>query len=266
MSQTFSTIAQNASEAAYPHLWKGLVGAFVPRFGVTGERLIDLSPSKNSASLRYQTDLTVSWQPIRDGFSIFCNNNAHGVLAGIKNLNLQELSIVAVCRFLSQNSNYNTITNKEFEFTNRNWWLGTLPDGKLTFRRSIGAADVSFDSGVVMQQNTTYHIAATSSDELSHSIWIDGHNANSTNYVGTRSTAGTDNWIGVYRAGQLPLNGYISSLLYYDRALSAAEIKRLYSNPNGPFERKRRRVYSIPGPAFKAAWAARATTIAGVLR
>jgi hypothetical protein len=53
----------------------------------------------------------------------------------------------------------------------------------------------------------------------------------------------------------------------WQRALTAAEIKALYqAGPGDWLKRNRRRVYSIPAPAFKAAWATRATTIAGVLR
>jgi hypothetical protein len=62
------------------------------------------------------------------------------------------------------------------------------------------------------------------------------------------------------------LTGQVAETFVYSRALSPAEIKQLYLRPSSPIERRRRRAYSIPAPAFQAAWAARATTIAGVLR
>jgi len=51
---------------------------------------------------------------------------------------------------------------------------------------------------------------------------------------------------------------------------TSVDSRQIYTAGNGALSRalsqSRRRVYSITGPAFRAAWATRATTIAGVLR
>jgi hypothetical protein len=80
----------------------------------------------------------------------------------------------------------------------------------------------------------------------------------------------TDNFrFGGY-GGAETTNGQYGDFGFWLRAMTAPEVSALYRAGQSGLGRlltqRRRRVYSTAGPAFKAAWAARATTIAGVLR
>jgi hypothetical protein len=95
------------------------------------------------------------------------------------------------------------------------------------------------------------------------------------NGVATGAT-GTGAFLGTFRSVTLgvgfntgrPVNALIGGTVILSRQLTDKEWRQAYNA--GPacewVYRKKRRVYSIPGPAFQAAWATRATTIAGVLR
>ena len=69
MTETFSTIARNASEAAHPHLWRGLVRAWVPALGVTGDTLRDVSGRKHHGTLT-NMDLATDWQASDGGWCL----------------------------------------------------------------------------------------------------------------------------------------------------------------------------------------------------
>jgi len=67
---TYGTIARNASQAKYPSLWKGLVGAWYPMLGRTGLSIPDLSGCRRHAAIP-----TPEIAGIRFGLPVINNDN-----------------------------------------------------------------------------------------------------------------------------------------------------------------------------------------------
>jgi len=60
--------ARSASESAYPGLWKGLVGAWVPSLGPTGSTLRDVSGYGNRGTLNGETAPIIGGNPKEPGY------------------------------------------------------------------------------------------------------------------------------------------------------------------------------------------------------
>jgi hypothetical protein len=152
-------------------------------------------------------------------------------------LNLTELTICAWVNFNSiSNSLYPTITNKETSNLNRNWWLGLLTDGKFTFGRSVSGVDSLVQSTITPNLNQWYFVCCTNDLLPTFKIYING-NLNNTNVLsGTLSTNGNQNWIGTYAGGgTYPMEGKISNVQIYNRALSQAEITQNFNALRGRY-------------------------------
>lgn len=119
--------------------------------------------------------------------------------------------------------------------------------------------------------DTKWHMHAVGYNGSVLQWWIDGASIGTATL--SLNTNGSSHGIGrdIVFNGSF-LNGQVGELTIYNRQITAAEIIQIYCSGSGCIGRQltgqtKRRVYSIPsGPAFKAAWAQRATTIAGVLR
>jgi hypothetical protein len=234
--------AKSASESANPKLWDGLVSAFVPSFGVTGETLHDLTASNNDGIIYHQNrTINEVWTKTKVGpaVSTYPSGGFQGITTPANNLSMDEFTIVANVRFENRYpGTYPCITVKENNYLDRNWFLGMFPDEEIAFVRSM-SGDRWVKSGVVPNKTDFYSIAATSSKVLSHAIYVNGELKNSAHYTGTRSVAGNQNYIGIYKGNiNYPLGGSISCILYYSRILSPSEIKHLYADPLAPFRRK----------------------------
>ena len=247
--------AKSASESANPKLWDGLVSAFVPSFGVTGETLHDLTASNNDGIIYHQNrTINEVWTKTKVGpaVSTYPSGGFQGITTPANNLSMDEFTIVANVRFENRYpGTYPCITVKENNYLDRNWFLGMFPDEEIAFVRSM-SGDRWVKSGVVPNKTDFYSIAATSSKVLSHAIYVNGELKNSAHYTGTRSVAGNQNYIGIYRDNNnYPTGGSISCILYYSRILSPSEIKHLYADPLAPFRRKKSPIGYQPNKELK---------------
>ena len=64
-----SGYAKNASQSAHPNLWDGLVGAWMPSLGVTGETLRDVSGNGNHGTLT-NMDAASDWVGTSKGLAL----------------------------------------------------------------------------------------------------------------------------------------------------------------------------------------------------
>jgi len=251
VSQTFSTIAQNASEAAYPHLWRGLVGAWAPFLGVTGGTLRDMSGRDNHGTLT-NMDPATDWQ-VSGGW--WCLD-----LDGVNDcITLQpgQLPLGASPRTVHVNFRMNSDADAAMinwggnggGGTRWNMWRAKTPAGG----QKIGVECLNAYKLVNWNFDTDWHdFTATLSSSTLNScrIYFDGEEPAITASVSTGVTLNTlssDCVIGRLSGTSIQhFPGKISQILVYNRALSAAEVKQIHSNPGGVLARKRRRVYSIP--------------------
>ena len=268
MQPSFKTgYAKNASESANPQLWRGLVGAWMPSFGVTGGTLRDVSGRKHNGTLA-NMDLSTDWQTSGGGWCLdFDGVDDFVSCSGIKELNnTNELTVCYWCKKLA--SNKRALVGSQISGTD-GFWLQWESNDRIYWNPRNGW---SYTNEYVLNYTSEwFFLCGTYNGRLGSNglkAFANGKKLTPISpltppsalspSVGNIFEIGNLSWVGLYSAAK------ISNVTLYNRALSSTEIKQLYLNPAGPFERKRRRVYAFTGPEFKAAWATRSTTIAGV--
>lgn len=261
MQPSFKTgYAKNASESANPQLWEGLVGAWMPSFGVTGGTLRDVSGNHNNGTLN-NMDPATDWVVHRSKQAIALYDN----------------QIIDCGSKVTD-----TIRGTENKFT-----LSCYVNRQQHFQ--IGAYSQGDGQGFFLQWfTTTLYYGATSTgnyyaykaydvfNEWTHlafvydgdrRLFINGKEQTQDGENGSATGVGTLEipfYIGSFYLYNIWSRASVSAAMLHNRALSPREIEQLYVDPLAAFKRKQRRIYSVPGPAFKAAWATRSTTIAGV--
>lgn len=253
-------------------LLDGLVGAWVPALGPTAGVLLDRSAYSNHGTLT-NMDPSTDWQASGGGWCLDFDGSNDYVPCGtrINALLANHLTFAVWARFdnvSSVNVLMSTIASaatsgQQFEVGRTSGKIEWLNEGLFpAIVTSTGSIATGEHFIAVTRTGTTNNWTIT--------FFIDDRPPEEhANAINPRSDGGAGNFT-IGRAGDYS-GGYFDGNLHgaaaWQRALTAAEIKTLYqAGPGEWLKRKRRRVYSIPGPAFKAAWATRATTIAGVLQ
>jgi len=245
--QTFGTIAQNASEAAYPHLWKGLVGAWVPSLGVTGDTLRDVSGHGNNGTLTGM-DPATDWQVDGGGWCLdFDGSNDYVSVGNVDELNgTDELTIAYWCRKPSAG----TIATCGSQLARNNgFWLSWYSDGNIYWGTHNAGGGTRWKS--LAYQDKWFHICGTYNGTAVLQLYVNGR-VRSTSGSGTppatlSATAATQFRVGSLLAESLYTTGKLSGVTLHNRALAPAEVATLYqAGPGDWLKRKRRRVYSIP--------------------
>jgi hypothetical protein len=261
VTKSLSIIARNASEAAYPHLWQGLAGAWVPSLGVTGETLRDVSGRKHHGTLT-NMDPATDWQA-SGGWSLeFAGTDTAGGNASQNRVALPRDYGVDILTFSAwvrpKTLSKRGICSSATVYTRPRFAITLLTTGQLEVYRGGNAW-----STATLTTGRWQHISVAS-DGVTTTFYLDGEFSNSASQsisqpLQTQFMLGNNYW-GAF-------DGYMDDVLIHNRVITSRENKLLATRRGIAFHRKRRRVYSIPaGPAFKAAWATRATTIAGVLQ
>ena len=264
MSQTFSTIAQNASEAAYPHLWRGLAGAWVPSLGVTGGTLRDVSTYSNNGTLT-NMDAATDWQQAGRGWCLDLDGSNDLIATGsdLPHFDASNRTVAVWFRLDAVGSSMYLVTNETSPTFGLGLGVYVRPDRVV--RCYNYNANYLVDT-VAQVSAATWHFYAMSFDGTTTRAYLDGRLSNSRTGDSGTQVSGLYNF-GKWNMGSFYLNGQLAGVAFWNGVKTDGQIAELYRlGPGEWLARKRRRVYSIPGPAFKAAWATRATTIAGVLR
>ena len=201
----------------------------------TGTTWTDRSANGNNGTLTNGP----TFDSANGGSIVFDGTNDY-VTTTKNNLDINNLSICCWVFFTSIPATYTTITNKETSNLNRNWWIGLDPNGYFTFLRSRNGADTGISSSVTAVSNNWYFFCCTNNSTPIYSIYLDGVLINQNNYgSGTLSVAGSNNYIGSYASGGgslYNLPGQIANILYYNRTLSADEVRRNYLATKGRFQ------------------------------
>lgn len=256
--QTFTTIAHNASEAAYPHLWQGLAGAWSPSLGVTGDTLRDVSGHGNHGTLTGM-DPATDWQVSGGGWSLdFDGSNDYIPLS----TPITSTMVAAAWVYARD------LTDPNGEYFVAKWggdfYIGVYLGNWIARSASAGGSQSALLQSTATANTWTHLAVSRTASTLT--LWVNGVAKASTSAVGFQGGSSAPLTVARLSGFSLYADLRLDDLLIYSGDARAV-IPTLARRRGIAFERKRRRVYSIPaGPAFKAAWAARATTIAGVLR
>ncbi len=222
--------ARNPSESAYPNLWRGLVGWWLPSVNPRGgNRLFDLSPFRNHGTLTNMTseDWVVSggagaldFDGSNDYVSIPFQQNTTGNLtvSGYATSRINDSGVYAI---IADSDATGSILPYQLELFQGKWGFiwGSGPYERL-------------QSSTTISTNRWYHVAMTRrgvAGSWSFAFYIDGV----LDFSGTSSVAvGSNQGVAIgrngLRAAQL-FNGQLDDVRLYSRALSYAEIRLLAS-------------------------------------
>jgi hypothetical protein len=261
-----SGYAKSASESAHPELWDGLVGAWMPSFGVTGNVLRDIINRHDAATL----DNDASWVTSDQGIGVQLDGNGDTVTLGSLNdiKGVSQLSVMVLAKQTIDNDEYSAYIHDENTSTRR-WGLSS-PASALGGNTNVLAlmANGGNTYGYTSSGNATFgewnHVGfvfdgngAGNAERLK--IFINGYEE-SVSYVGT-IPALTHNLASTAYLGSYPLQqelpGIFHSVLIWNRAITAGYVQQLYADPLAPFRQRRSIPFGITAaPSFNN-WYAR---------
>jgi len=256
VTETFSTIASNASEAAYPHLRRGLVGAWVPSLGVTGGTLRDVSGRKHHGTLT-NMDPATDWQASGGGWCLDFDGRYDYVPCGkrINALLANHLTFAVWARFDNVSSvNVQMSTISSSGSGGQQLEVGRS-SGKITFMNEGTPASFVYSTGSIATGEHFVAVTRTgTTGNWTITFFIDDQPPEEhTTTINPRSDGGLGNFT-IGRPGDYNgqyFNGALRGAAAWQRALTPAEIKTLYqAGPGDWLARRRRRVYSIPSGAI----------------
>jgi hypothetical protein len=248
--------AKSASESAHPNLWDGLVGAWVPAFGSTGNVLRDIINRHDAATLNNNA----SWVTSDQGIGVELDGDRDTVTLGSLNdiKGVSQLSVMVLAKQTIDNDEYSAYIHDENGSTKR-WGLsspGSAFGGNTNVIALMGNGANSY--GYTSSGNATFgewnHVGfvfdgngAGNAERLK--IFINGYEE-SVSYGGTipaltHNLASTA-YLGRY-ANQQELPGIFHSVLIWNRAITAGDVQQLYADPLAPFKQKSIRIFGGVG-------------------
>jgi len=256
--------AKNASQSAHPNLWDGLVGAWMPSLGVTGETLRDVSGNGNHGTLT-NMDAATDWVATSRGLALDYDGGNDYVTCGAKKKFEFFLgdSISTSCWVKPTNTSIQafqamfTIGGSAGVPRDRTYQLRILSDRRVNalyrnlsnnawHEKRTNASHVNNNEWINIATTFTYGAGA------SWKIYINGKVVDSFYYAGNGNappinTSNDEVFIGVGEDGSSQhWLGNIGNFLLYRRYLSPSEINHLYVDSLAPFRTKKRTVVRVP--------------------
>ena len=224
--------AHSAVESAYPELWRGLVGAWAPMLGVTGNRLLDWSGFGRNGSV-----VGGVWAAGPAGVGVYCTGGNYCSTAPASlNIAAGDFTVAILFRPRTWPGAYTALVDKGHNDA-REFALFTTTGGDLNYY-SIGGINNDCSIATSMTAGGLWMLTVTRRGSAA-SFYVNG------------KAAGQLSSNGVAAAGDAMVLGYNSSgggvhadADYYcnyiwNRALSAAESLQLYADPYALFVPRR---------------------------
>ena len=243
--------ARNASESANPNLWKGLVGAWMPSFGVTGGEVKELT--SKSPNLTLQNIPYSNWEVKEKSLAVMLEGNddyLNGSYCDAVNFGYESFAVTSHFYVTA----YSVI---EAMFDGR---TSSSPyHGFHTYMRNSDRVQVQLRSSGALDQylflftsiggqlaTDKIHSMSTVVDRQKSTCiqYVNGINIGSASISSgmTDINSNTDFRFGRNITNQYPLTGGVASLLIHHRALNEKEVRTLHANPAAPFLRKQQTV------------------------
>ena len=260
-----SGYAKSASESAHPNLWDGLVGAWMPSLGVTGDTLRDVSGNENHGTLT-NMDPATDWVTTSKVLALdFDGVNDLVEVPDNESLSIATSDWTIVCLLKNLQGTTNTgkfegIVQKGYFEANTGWEIlrnGTNPSGP------IGCVAVAYGNqaqfGNTAMSSTDFSSIVWRKKGTNSTLWLNG-NLDDETTLGSKNEYSSPLVIGQRNLSAVSpgyFNGPISSVYIFDRGLSPNEIKQLYVDPLAPFRQRRSIPFGITAaPSFNN-WYAR---------
>ena len=269
-------------ESAYPELWRGVVGAWCPSLGPTGNRLHDFSRRNNWGTLT-NMDPATDWVVDRGQYALDFDGSSDCVNLGSQHDFTGAFSFSIWINLRSRTGYHIIFAKSDFGLQRREFLFyvsggDLIPTDSLAFlimnpNSFVNRIGRSLPNGNI-PTNTLSHFCGTydgSGVNDGLAIYIDGLKADTTNQgaggftgVVTQTTPlaiGTD-------FNRFPNLGNQANMVCYEtttwlRCLQPNEIKELYNlGRGGMYTRRTRRSFYIP-VGFNASWARNSNVILG---
>ena len=242
--------AKNASQSAHPNLWDGLVGAWMPSLGVTGETLRDVSGNGNHGTLT-NMDAASDWVATSKGLALDFDGNDDRVLADIRINDLRlnsNLPRTVTCKFYLNDTGSQCLAGYGQVSQNNQLYLFVFGGNWY-----VSGFNNDFNSSVAA--TVGWHTFAVSYAGSNMRLFVDGKQIAETS-ISLNTLAGNLS-IGARSDGSFSSSSNFISVLLHNRVLSPTEIKQLYVDQLAPFRQRRSIPFGITAaPSFNN-WYAR---------
>lgn len=271
-------------DSAYPELWDGLVGAYCPNLGPTGNNhVLPVSRHINGVCVPATANAAIWTTGLlgRPAINLTSGVTTHVYSTTSRINSTNALSVAVWVKYTSQTADfiyYPMCTGPQQSSWGQYHAFGFAAGGaysnELTRSQSIGIYTSNPTEGCSATTEATKGLLTS----WAHLVWCfykadawfyvnNKRFAAEANTLSTSSVDATGIWLGQRSDGSWPIKGLLSEALIWSRIISDYEVGHLYGNPLSICTPRRpRRFYSFPG--FLAAWARQrnASLIGGGLR
>ena len=230
--------ARSAGQSAYPGLWKGLVGAWVPAIGVTGNTLFDMSGNRRNGVIT-----GALWKPTTEGYALDFNGTSDDVSidhhADLTFTNDDPFSISVW--FRTTGTSNEILVSKLSSLVGYELVVATFGQlrvhliGSWSADRIQKQTDAGYDDGEWHHGVLTYDGSSTAAGTL---LYVDGSlQADSTTVDALSLTLASSGQLRLSERGDGGSNGDVDifSVSIYRRVLTPNQIRTLYEVPLAPF-------------------------------
>lgn len=243
--------ARSPSESIAPHMWRGLIAAWVPSWGDTGRSLRDLSGYGHHGVIP-NPEVDAGFVPSPGGtnglaYRFSFDNQDWFQIAQTPVLDqATELTIVAQVRRAQVNAGDSWfIGTNDSDGYGMHWTIDN--PGRLRF---IGAGGTT-NTGLILSLDTWYQCAVTCTDngaDILVKLYVDGVLQDTDTTTNAVMTMGADSlWLSKRPSSNnaaFTWDGFVGPILMYRRALGAQEIWEHHLDPVR-FLRRRRQVRGV---------------------
>ncbi len=214
---------------AHP-LAKGLVGCWIMNEG-SGDRIYDISGNRNNGDFGGNP----LWNPGDRGQALaFDGANDYVVIADSASLNT--ITAITLSAWIKSSDIDGWIVGKDNVGAIRPYSVRRYDvAGDSIIRFGIDTGATVFLNGLIDMSDTQWVFVAATYDGVNMKIYIDGIFDTSVGETGNIRVNTDPVHIGIRGGGALPFNGDISSIMIWNRALSAQEVSQLYYEPYAMF-------------------------------
>ena len=250
--------AKNASQSAHPNLWDGLVGAWMPSLGVTGDTLRDVSGNGNHGTLT-NMDASSDWVATSKGLALDFDGvndyvNTNSPVVSLDN-DFTFLVAVRTPSSLSDNSTFRGLIQKG-DISSKWASMSYNANGN---RFVVGIDDGSIKSeffgSIPLSPRKFYSVAGVFRRGKTLELYVNAELDGSTSDNSGSCDISENVFIGSRKFGsaQYFMRDLFLSASVYNRALSPSEIKQLYVDSLAPFRRKQRVSVAVPAAVAPSA-------------
>lgn len=241
-----SGFAPRDFEPAYPHLWRGCVGAYAPLLGETGLMLRDWSGRRNRGVMN-GFDANTSWVNSQHGKAILFDSVDDFVALETPPVSSFPITLCAWFKPTlvgpGESGSIAVISKTDTSFGSHYFGMRQREEYLEARSRAGGTGQSSIVSGLTTNWN---HGVAVFRSATYRRAWLNGQPG--TPSTATRNPVGTDAATFGYGYGvdmEFFFDGCIAEVQIYNRELSESEIRLLASRPGIMFEPRPRRSFAV---------------------